>query len=204
MSQIFTIPLSLPGEGTVTSVSGGNNITITGVPTVNPTVNVSGTTNHSLLIGNATNSISNLGVATNGQLPIGSTGADPVLATLTAGTNINITNGAGSITISANTSSMVVAYTGVTHAQSPYTVLSTDDYISADVTGGVITIKLPNAPATGTVYSVKDRVGLAGISNITVTTVGGAVNIDGSTSFVMNTAYESISVIFSGTAYEVY
>lgn len=36
---------------------------------------------------------------TNGQLPIGSTGADPVPATITAGTNISVVNAAGSITI---------------------------------------------------------------------------------------------------------
>jgi hypothetical protein len=96
-----TITFTALNSGTVTSVSDGNNITITGTPTVNPTVNVSGTTNHSLLLGNSTGSINNLGVATNGQLPIGSTGADPVLATLTAGSGISISNGAGTITISA-------------------------------------------------------------------------------------------------------
>ena len=39
---------------------------------------------------------------TNGQLPIGSTGANPVPATLTAGSGITITNGAGTITIAAS------------------------------------------------------------------------------------------------------
>ncbi len=48
------------------------------------------------IIGNALNQ--NL---TNGQLSIGSTGAPAVASTLTAGTNISITNGAGSITIAA-------------------------------------------------------------------------------------------------------
>lgn len=43
---------------------------------------------------------------TNGQLVIGSTGAAPVAASLTAGTGINITNGAGSITVSAPTLSL--------------------------------------------------------------------------------------------------
>lgn len=59
------------------------------------------TTNHSLLIGNATGTISSLGVATNGQIPIGSTGVDPVLNTITAGSGISVTNGAGTITIAA-------------------------------------------------------------------------------------------------------
>jgi hypothetical protein len=95
-------------------------------------------------------------------------------------------------------------YTSVNHAASPYTVQPTDYYISCDVTGGVITILLPNAPLTSTVFAIKDRVGLSATSNITVTTVGGAVNIDGATTFVFNTAYESISVIFNGSAYEVF
>lgn len=43
---------------------------------------------------------------TNGQLLIGSTGAAPTVATLTAGTGITITNGAGSITIASNTANI--------------------------------------------------------------------------------------------------
>lgn len=161
-------------------------------------------TNHGLLVGAGTTAITQLGVATNGQLPIGSTGADPVLAALTAGTNIAITNGAGSISIAANTTSQVVAYTTVLFAASPYTVLTTDYYIGANVTGGAITIRLPNAPTTGRIFVVKDVVGLAATNNITITTVGGAVNIDGATSFVMNTAYEAASLIFNGATYEIY
>ena len=193
-----------PTAGTII-LANGNNITTTG--TVGPntaTISLSGTTNHSLQLGNATGSLTSLGVATNGQLPIGSTGADPVLATLTAGTNITITNGAGSISIAANASSQVVNYTGIAYVDSAYTVLSTDYYISADVTGGVITVLLPNAPATGRIFVVKDKVGLAATSNITVTTVGGAVTIDGATSFVLNTAYEAISLIWNGASYEIY
>src|ERR1700722_9035817 len=65
--------------------------------------NGSSVTQHSLLLGGANvHTINNLGVATNGQLPIGSAGADPVLAALTAGTGITITNGAGSITIAGS------------------------------------------------------------------------------------------------------
>ena len=191
-----------PSAGVITMAGGHNITTSAAVHTV--TYNVSGTTNHSLLLGNATGSINNLGVATSGYLPIGSTGADPVLAPLTAGANITITNGAGSITIAANSGSETVAYTGVNHAASPYTVLAADYYISADVTAGVISILLPNAPATGRTFIVKDKVGLAATSNITVTTVGGAVNIDGATTFVMNTAYQSCELIFNGTSYEIF
>lgn len=80
------------------------NLQLSGIPGYDGagTFNASSVTQHSLLIGGAnTHTINNLGVATNGQLPIGSTGADPVLATLTAGTGVSITNAAGSITINS-------------------------------------------------------------------------------------------------------
>lgn len=55
----------------------------------------------SLLLGNGTSGITALGVATDGQIPIGSTGNPPVLATITAGSGITVTDGPGSITIAA-------------------------------------------------------------------------------------------------------
>lgn len=58
-------------------------------------------TDHSLLISSNTGVLSSLGAAANGQIPIGSTGANPVLATITGTTNqVNIANAAGSITLS--------------------------------------------------------------------------------------------------------
>jgi len=141
---------------------------------------------------------------TNGQIPIGSTAGVQAWAAITAGANITVTNGANSITIAANTGSETVEYTGIVFVNSPYTVLSTDYYISADVTGGAISVLLPNAPATGRIFVVKDKIGDASVNNVTVTTVGGVVNIDGATSFVMNTNFESAQFIFNGTSYEVF
>jgi hypothetical protein len=58
-------------------------------------------TDHGILLGSGTSAVTPLGVATNGQIPIGSTGADPTLATITGTANqITVTNGAGSITLS--------------------------------------------------------------------------------------------------------
>lgn len=57
-------------------------------------------TDHGILVGSGTDPITPLAAMTNGQLPIGSTGADPVPATLTGTADeIVITNGAGSIQI---------------------------------------------------------------------------------------------------------
>ena len=58
-------------------------------------------TDGGVLLGSGTGAVTALGQATNGQLVIGSTGADPVLSTLTAGTGVTITNTAGAIEIAA-------------------------------------------------------------------------------------------------------
>jgi hypothetical protein len=71
------------------------------LPVANGGTGASSLVANSLLIGNGTSALSALGAAANGQIPIGRTGLSPILANLTAGANITITNGAGSITIAA-------------------------------------------------------------------------------------------------------
>jgi len=132
-SAVATSYITSPATGTAIPAAGvltftdGNNITFTaGGSSV--AAAVTGTTNHALQIGNSTGSLTSLAVGTNGQLPIGSTGANPVMATLTAGSNISITNGAGSITIaSTNTGGTV-------------TTLHTDDGNNVTQTAGVINV----------------------------------------------------------------
>lgn len=58
-------------------------------------------TQYAPLVGAASNGITSLGPLTNGQLLIGSTGANPVAATITPGAGVAITNGAGSITLAS-------------------------------------------------------------------------------------------------------
>jgi hypothetical protein len=86
-SLFVTGPVSLTSgiSGTLPVANGG-----TGLATL---------TANSLFVGNGTSALTALGVATNGQIPIGRTGLSPVLATLTAGTNVTVTNGSGSISI---------------------------------------------------------------------------------------------------------
>lgn len=91
---------AVESAGAIT-LAGGNNISTSGSGST-ATVSVSGTTNHTIQLGNASGSLTSATALTNGQLLIGSTGADPVAASLTAGTNITITPGAGSITIDAS------------------------------------------------------------------------------------------------------
>ena len=62
-------------------------------------------TDHGLLLGSGVGAITPLASAMSGQLPIGSTGADPVLATISEGEGIDVANAAGSITISGEDAS---------------------------------------------------------------------------------------------------
>lgn len=80
------------------TLTDGNNITSTeGAGSIS--IAVTGTTDHCVQVGNASGSLTSLGAMTNGQIVIGNTGNDPDTATLTAGDGIDITNAAGSVTI---------------------------------------------------------------------------------------------------------
>jgi hypothetical protein len=159
-------------------------------------------TDHGVLLGNTTSAITATSAGTDGQLLISATAGAPAFATVTAGANITLTPGANSLTIAANATSQVVGY--VNTSTTPYVVAASDYFISMNSTGAIKTVQLPNAPSTGRVFVVKDFAGTAAAFNITVTTVGGVVNIDGATTFVMNSAYQSVNVIFNGTSYEIY
>jgi len=90
---------AIPAAGVLTIAGGANIGTTSAGSTV--TLAVNGTTDHTLQVGNATGSLTSIAAMTNGQLAIGSTGADPVPATLTAGTGVTISNAAGAITVNA-------------------------------------------------------------------------------------------------------
>lgn len=142
------IPIGSTGADPVLAApTNGNNITwTTGAGSL--TANLTGTTNHAIQLGNASGSLTSLGVATNGQIPIGSTGADPVLATITAGTGVSISNGAGSITISASGGGMT--WTEVTGTSQSAAV--NNGYIANNA--GLVTITLPSTFAIGDVIRV--------------------------------------------------
>jgi hypothetical protein len=75
----LTVPLAVPqgGTGAATFTDGG------------------------IMLGSGAGILTVLGQATDGQLPIGATGADPILAALTGTANeLTVTNGSGSITLS--------------------------------------------------------------------------------------------------------
>ena len=81
---------------------------------------------------------------TNGQIIIGSTGATPTAATLTAGANISIVNAAGSITISATG---LAGFSWTVVSGTSQAMLSNNGYIANNA--GLVTLTLPATSAVG-------------------------------------------------------
>jgi hypothetical protein len=82
----------------------------------------------------------------------------------------------------------------------PYSVLVQDSVVFVDTTAAR-TINLPEAGIPGRLITIKDATGTAGANNISVTTIGGTITIDGATTFTMNTNYQSLRLIFNGANY---
>ena len=123
-----------PGSSIITPALGG-----TGV--ANPTA-------HTLPVAEGASNFHFLGPLTNGQLLIGSTGADPVPAALSAGPGISIANGAGTITISGTASG--IGWTDVTGASQ---AMVADNGYTAN-NAGLVTFTLPATAAYGTGLAV--------------------------------------------------
>jgi hypothetical protein len=143
-SAVFTIA----GGTGITTTGAGSTMTIaldTPVSATNGGTGISDPTDHSLLVGSGAGAMTELGVATNGQIPIGSTGADPVLATLTGSGAITITNGAGTITISGGGTS----WKAITVNQN---IVNYEGYICNKA--GLLTLTLPATAAVGTFFEV--------------------------------------------------
>lgn len=85
----------------------------------------------------------------------------------------------------------------IVFANSPYAVLVTDDFIPVDVTGGAITITLPSSPPLGKGFTISHVAGNASTNNITIS--GNGHTILGSGTFVLNTNFQTLTVIFDGT-----
>lgn len=118
------------------------------------------TTANSSILGTSSTGVPTwLGSATNGQIPIGSTGATPVLATITGSSGITITNGAGTINISGGGSGYT--WTEVTGTSQSMAVDS--GYIANNA--ALVTLTLPAVAAVGdTVSTVGKGAGLFAIA----------------------------------------
>lgn len=170
-------------------------------PKFSPLGTNSGLTNHGVLLAQGNGPFVTTVAPTNGEVLIGGTGVDPAFATLTAGANITITNASNSVTIAVSGTPIINTYTAV--SSSPYVVTSTDYYLSIDTTSA-ITIKLPDSTTQYRTFILKDKTGSSSSNNITLTTVTGAVLIDGATSQLISNNYGALNIIWNGTTYEIF
>ena len=85
----------------------------------------------------------------NGQLLIGSTGAIPVATTLTAGTNISITNGAGSISVAASAAG---SFTWSVITATSQSIVAFKGYVAN--AGTLLTFTLPVTAAVGDSFRI--------------------------------------------------
>lgn len=103
-------------------------------------------TTHGVLVGEGTAAINQLAVGSNGQVLLGSTGADPVFATLTStGGTITYTTGAGTLNLEAAS----FAWSVITANQ---TAAVNNGYICNKA--GTLALALPTTSAVGSIIEV--------------------------------------------------
>lgn len=84
----------------------------------------------------------------------------------------------------------------------PVAVATTDNIVICKLTSpGAVAVSLPGSPTQGTTFVVKDGTGDAGTNNITITPTG--KNIDGASTYVIGTNYQSATVVYNGTQWSV-
>jgi hypothetical protein len=125
------------------------------IPAIPVTVPQGGTgvvsiTDHALVVGSGVAAITPLAAAMDGQIPIGSTGADPVIANITStGGTVTITNGAGSINLEA-AGSVPIQFDGDGGSATPalgVLTLAGGTNITTAAAGSTVTINLDAAIA---------------------------------------------------------
>ncbi len=169
-------------------VSGSQNVELKNISTLDTALSVgnggtgaSTLTDGGVLLGSGTNALTALGQATDGQLVIGSTGADPVLANLgtttTTSGSIKISNTAGNIRLITGDSSIQVGNISASNSATAGKVLSVADdglafaYIDAS-SGDVTAVRtetdtgLAGGGATGNIALTMS------IDNLSATTLG--------------------------------
>jgi hypothetical protein len=155
-------------------------------------------TDRAVLVGNGTDAITSVGPLTDGQLIIGSTGGDPVAASLTGTANqITVTNATGQITLStpqniATTSSPTFAGISIGTSGSGTTT------IGNTTSGGAVSVVASNGQsiAIGGASTQTVSVGTTGTGAVTIGNSGATTALAGSTVGVTSAA---VSVNPTGT-----
>ncbi len=136
--------VAMSGSGSITTVGGTNSLT----------TQLTGMTNHAVLVGAGTTTLTKLDVGTNGQVLIGATAADPAFATLTS------TAGTIVYTLGANTLNLDVVNGGfiwnnVTGTTA--TAVKSNGYQANNA--GLVTITMPSVASS----TFGDTIKIAGL-----------------------------------------
>lgn len=146
---------SLAGTANQVNVSGSTGaVTLSLIGPYTPTTY----TAHGIILGEGTSSMVATAVMTNGQLLVGSTGADPAPATVGC-TGCSWTTGAGTLSLTVTGTGGFYTVTQVPQASCPYTVLSTDVLLlvgSTTLTANCV-VNFPAATGTTRVILVKKQ-----------------------------------------------
>ena len=118
-------------------------------------------TNHGVVVGDTANDIKTVAVMSNGQLLIGSTGADPVPASLGIGTGLSASGGPGTLTLSVTGGGL-----GWQNQTTNITLVVNQGYF---VTSGALSLALPTTASQGD----QIKVALRGGTSWTITQAAG-------------------------------
>ena len=122
----------------------------TDIPVADGGLGVSTITAHNLLVGDGASPINEIAAGTNGMVLLGSTGADPVFASLTStGGTIEFTTGAGTLNVESLGAGGII-WSIITADLDPMVV--GNGYICNKA--GLLTLTLPTTVAVGTVLRV--------------------------------------------------
>lgn len=147
--------------------------------------------------GASSSTLSSIGPLTNGQLVIGSTGVASVAATLTAGSGVSVTNGAGSITIGSIGGG--ISWTDVTGTSQ---AMAVNNGYTAD-NAGLVTLTLPATAAYGSIFAVVGKGAggwkIAQNSGQTIT-FGNVATTTGATGFLSSTNAHDVIYLLCSTA----
>lgn len=111
-------------------------------------------TDHGFMLGSGTDAtVTTTAAPTDGQLPIGNTGNDPTLATLTSGTGISITNGSGTITVTNTSPGGLLPWTEVLGTSQAMTV--NNGFIANNA--ALVTLTLPATAIVGDIIEITGK-----------------------------------------------
>lgn len=172
-----TVTIGLPNAVTIDTLTLTNALTVSQGGSGATTL-----TDHGVLLGSGTSAITATSALTDGQLLIGNTGSDPSLATITEGTNIDVTNGSGSIEIET-TKVEINEQTGTT-----YTLVLTDrgKLVTLNNASAITLTVPPNSSvafATGTVITISQlgagTVTVAAGTGVTINSLDSNLDLSG-------------------------